>query len=124
MTTYYVINTGRLAEISDEDFARLQVNGKARLLRPYFVDQRPTPGPDQNLVRLPITVTETEARQSWQLVEKSQEEKDAQREVDERKVERDAAKAKMQFLRNGSGSNPDRIERLESVVAYLLRVAP
>lgn len=74
MTTYARINAAgdfeRLVELTVEQYAALQVNGKAQWLRAWVVDQQPTPTATQVVERGPVVVSATEARQTWSLRDK------------------------------------------------------
>lgn len=61
----------QLIELTAQQYASLQVNGKSSFLRLWIVDPQPTPSPSQVVMRGPITVGATEARQTWTLRDKT-----------------------------------------------------
>lgn len=75
MTTYARLTTAgafeRLVELTAEQYAALQANGKASLLRLWAVDALPVPTSSQVVVQGPIAITAEEARQTWQVREKT-----------------------------------------------------
>lgn len=81
MTTYARLNAGgtveRLVELTAEQYAALQVNGKAAWLRLWIVDAQPAPSATQVVTNAGIVITATEARQTWGLRAKTQGELDA-----------------------------------------------
>lgn len=73
-----------LVELTPEQFAALQVNGKSTWLRSWVVDQQPVPTATQVVVESAILVTPTEARQTWVLREKTQLEIDLETNASDR----------------------------------------
>lgn len=75
MTIYAKLNTGgtveRLVDLTPEQYAALQANGKAIWLRLWIVDAAPTPSATQVVESGPIVITSTEAHQTWVLREKT-----------------------------------------------------
>lgn len=74
----------RLVELTAEQYAALQANGKAIYLRPGVVDTKPVPTASQVVIDTGIIITATEARQTWGVRSKTQaeldnEENDAER---------------------------------------------
>src|SRR5688500_8555495 len=81
MTLYARLLDGevdRLVELTAEQYAALQVNGKAAFLRLWIVDPQPTPSATQAVQMGPVVITGTEARQTWTLRDKTQAELDAE----------------------------------------------
>jgi hypothetical protein len=74
MSTYYRTTDGSVHELSAEQFAALQANGKADALRQYVIDAKPTPSATQVVVNSGIVVGPVEAHQTWALREKTAEE--------------------------------------------------
>jgi Tfp pilus assembly protein PilW len=74
MSTYYRTTDGSFHELSAEQFAALQTNGKADTLRLYVVDVKPTPSATQVVVDSGIVVGPVEAHQTWSLREKTADE--------------------------------------------------
>jgi hypothetical protein len=75
MTTYYRLPTetqqATLVELTPEQYAALQENGKAANLRLWVVDAQPTPSATQVVVNAGIVVGEIEAHQTWTLRDKT-----------------------------------------------------
>lgn len=67
-----------LVELTQEQFAALQANGKAVWLRIWVVQPQPTPTATQVVISDGIVITPTEARQTWGVREKTQIELDAE----------------------------------------------
>lgn len=78
----------RIVELTAEEYAALVVNGKAAYLRIWVVDPQPQFTDTQALFAGPIVITETEARQTWVVSNKTPEE-----------IERDQANAEVATLR-------------------------
>lgn len=55
----------RLVELTPEQYASLQANGKAAWLRTWVEEPKPTPGDGEVVEATQVVVTETEARQGW-----------------------------------------------------------
>lgn len=76
MTTYARITAegafDRLVELTAEQYAELQANGKAAMLRVWVIDAQPVPNATQILVRGPIVIGPAEAHQTWSLRDKTQ----------------------------------------------------
>jgi hypothetical protein len=77
MTTYYRTKDGSFHELSAEQFAALQANGKAEALRLYVVDLMPTPSATQVVVDAGIVLGPIEAHQTWGLRDKTADELEA-----------------------------------------------
>lgn len=75
MTTYARINVQgtfeRLIDLTPEQYAALQVNGKSAWLRLWIVDSKPVPTSTQVVIDNGIVITATEARQTWVVREKT-----------------------------------------------------
>jgi hypothetical protein len=82
MTTYARVNAqgafDGLVDLTPEQYAALQVNGKAAWLRLWIVDPQPVPTADQVVVNNGIAITATEAHQTWGLREKTAAELEAE----------------------------------------------
>lgn len=82
MTTYVRINAAGEIEnrfdLTPEQYAALQANGKAAWLRVWLVDPQPVPTATQVVINAGIVITTTEARQTWVVREKTQAELDAE----------------------------------------------
>lgn len=82
MTIYARLNAeglvDRLVELTPEQYAALELNGKATWLRLWVVDPKPTPGATQVVVDAGIVIGATEAHQTWALRDKTQAELDAE----------------------------------------------
>lgn len=129
MTLYARLNDAgtveRTVDLTPAQYADLQANGKAAWLRAWAEDAKPTPTAGEVLVDTGITVTATEARQTWGVRAKTQAELDA-----------DASEAERTHLRTvitnlaASVSSPDttgtageRIVKLEARTLRLERIA-
>lgn len=62
----------RLVELTADQYAALQANGKAAYLRQWVVDPQPVPEPSQVVVDAGIVVGPVEAHQTWSLRAKTQ----------------------------------------------------
>jgi hypothetical protein len=71
MSTYYRTTDGSFHELSAEQFAALQANGKATALRLYVIDVKPTPSATQVVVDAGIVVGPVEAHRTWALRDKT-----------------------------------------------------
>jgi hypothetical protein len=81
MTQYARVLNGlveRLADLTAQEYAALQANGKAASLRPWVVDAKPAVTAAQVADLGPIAITATEARQTWVIRSKTQAELDAE----------------------------------------------
>ena len=67
MTTYYRVSDGALRELTPENFAVMQSNGKAADLRLFVVDAQPVPAAGQAVAAAGIVVGPVEAHQTWSL---------------------------------------------------------
>lgn len=76
MTTYARITaTGEfdgLFDLTPEQYAALQANGKATYLRIWVVDPQPVPTATQVIINAGITIGATEVHQTWGLRDKTQ----------------------------------------------------
>lgn len=77
MTLYYRTTDGSTHDVSAEQYALLEANGKAALLRLWSVDPMPTPGASEVVISGGIVVDATTARQTWTVRPKTQAELDA-----------------------------------------------
>jgi hypothetical protein len=66
-----------LVDLTPEQYALMQANGKAALLRTYSVDAEPVPSASQRVDPGPYVSDATTTRKTWVLVNKTQEELDA-----------------------------------------------
>jgi hypothetical protein len=57
----------RLVDLTAEQYAAMQANGKAARLRLWVEDAKPTPGPGQAVQDTGIVIGAVEARQTWGL---------------------------------------------------------
>jgi hypothetical protein len=75
MTAYVRLNASgaieRHLELTPEQYAALEVNGKAVWLRLWIVDARPVPTSTQVVIDAGIVITATEAHQTWTVREKT-----------------------------------------------------
>jgi hypothetical protein len=75
MTTYARIDAQgafeSLVNLTPEQYAALQANGKAAWLRLWIVDPQPVPAAAQVVVNNGIAITATEAHQTWTVREKT-----------------------------------------------------
>jgi hypothetical protein len=75
MTAYVRLNAEgaieRHLDLTPEEYAALQANGKASWLRLWIVDPQPTLTATQVVELGAITITATEARQTWSVREKT-----------------------------------------------------
>ena len=71
-------NVDGLFDLSPEQYAALVLNGKAQYLRLWVVDPMPVPSATQVVVEGPVVITETEAKRTWVLREKTQAEADSE----------------------------------------------
>lgn len=87
MTTYARITPegsfDRLIDLTTEQYAALQANGKAMWLRLWFVDARPTPGATQVVIDNGIVIGPSEAHQTWAMREKTAAELEAEQNAAE-----------------------------------------
>jgi hypothetical protein len=88
MTTYARIDAQgafeRLIDLTPEQFAALQANGKAAWLRLWIVDAKPVPTATQVVISAGIVITATEAHQTWSVREKTEAEQEAESIIVER----------------------------------------
>jgi hypothetical protein len=130
MTTYARLDPATLqfsflVELTPEQYAALEVNGKALYLRAWSVDAQPTPGATQYVDRGPIVIDATTARQTWVLQEKTA----AQLELEQTEADKPQVRAVLAAMQayaanqDVSGTAVQRIERLELWVLRLVRVA-
>lgn len=85
---YAILRDGtvdRTVELDAEQYAALQVNGKAAYLRLWSVDPQPVPTAGEVVEVGPITVTQTDARQTWAVRAKTQAELEAEDLILERR---------------------------------------
>lgn len=75
MTTYARINAAgefdRLIELTPEEYAALEANGKASWLRLWVVDTKPIPSATQVVTDAGIVIGPVEAHQTWALRDKT-----------------------------------------------------
>lgn len=88
MTTYARLNSGgtfdQFVDLTAEQYAALQANGKAAWLRTWIVDTKPVPTATQVVINTGIVITATEARQTWGVRAKTQTELDSEENEAER----------------------------------------
>jgi len=89
MTTYARLTESQTSvetwvELTADQYAALQGNGKASWLRLWVEDAKPTPGPTQAVSAGHITITQTEARQTWVLRDKTERELAAEQNAADR----------------------------------------
>jgi hypothetical protein len=130
MTTYArldpaTLQFATLVELTPEQYAALEVNGKAIYLRAWSVDPKPTPSATQIVFSGPIVIDATTARQTWTLQDKSAEQIDREQAEADRPQIRAMLAAMQAYAENQdvSGTAVQRIERLELWVLRLVRVA-
>jgi hypothetical protein len=130
MTTYARLDPAtlqfeRLVELTPEQYAALEVNGKALYLRAWSIDAPPVPGPTQVVVAGPVVIDSTTARQTWVLQEKSA----ALIEYEQTETDKPQVRAMLAAMQayaanqDVSGTAVQRIERLELWVLRLVRIA-
>jgi hypothetical protein len=82
MTTYARIDAQgafeSLVELTPEQYAALQANGKAAWLRLWIVDAKPVPTATQVVIDAGIVITAAEAHQTWTVREKTAAELEAE----------------------------------------------
>jgi hypothetical protein len=82
MTAFARIDTQgafeRLVDLTPEQYAALQANGKSAWLRLWAVDAMPVPTATQVVIDAGIVITVTEARQTWSVREKTAAELEAE----------------------------------------------
>lgn len=75
MTTYARLNTDgsfdQLVDVSLDQYAALQANGKAAWLRTWVVEAQPVASATQVVEAGPVVIGEAEARQTWIVREKT-----------------------------------------------------
>lgn len=88
MTAYVRLNSvgaiERHLDISPEEYAALQANGKAAWLRLWIVDAKPVPTATQVVIDAGVVITATEAHQTWSVREKTAPELEAESILTER----------------------------------------
>jgi hypothetical protein len=88
MTAYVRLNEEgaieRHLDLTPEQYASLEVNGKSVWLRLWVVDPQPVPTATQVVEHGPVTISLTEARQTWTLRNKTQAELDAETNATDR----------------------------------------
>jgi hypothetical protein len=85
MTTYYTITDGSLVDLSAEQYAGMQANGKAAaLLRLWVPVAAPVPSATQRVREIAPVITATTATQTWQLRDKTANELEAESLLAER----------------------------------------
>jgi hypothetical protein len=117
--------TGLVASVINLDasvYDRLVSTGnpKANALRPLVTDPQPTPGPTQRVVKGPIVVEPTQARETWVIAQKTAEEIAAEQEAAARAAEYQHLRTIVDALRNGTGTAAERLVRVERVSVRLL----
>jgi hypothetical protein len=82
MTTYARIDAQgafeSLVDLTPEQYAALESNGKAAWLRLWIVDAKPVPTATQVVIGAGIVITATEAHQTWTVREKTAAELEAE----------------------------------------------
>lgn len=82
MTAYVRLNADgaieRHLDLTPDQYAALEANGKAAWLRLWVVDPQPVPTATQVVEPGPITISATEARQTWTVREKTAAELEAE----------------------------------------------
>jgi hypothetical protein len=66
-----------LVDLTPEQYATMQANGKALFLRLYIIDAQPAPSAAQKVIEGAPLITATEYHKTWSLVNKTQAELDA-----------------------------------------------
>lgn len=117
--------TGLVASVINIDvgvYERLVSTGnqKANALRPLVTDPQPTPGQTQRVVKGPIVVEPTQARETWVITQKTAEEIAAEQEAAARSTEYQHLRTIVDSLRNGTGTAAERLVRVERVSVRLL----
>ena len=126
MTTYARLNVDgtveRTVDLTAEQYAAMQANGKAAWLRLRTEDAKPVPTAGQVLVDEGIVVTATEARQTWGLRDKTQ----AELAGEENEAERVRLRTVIDALTapvNTTGTAAERLTKLEARSLRLERIA-
>jgi hypothetical protein len=78
MTTYYRITDSTFHELTAEEYAARQANGKAVALRLYVIDAKPAPSASQVVVDAGVVVGPVEAHQTWSLRSKTSSEQETE----------------------------------------------
>lgn len=120
MSTYYRTTDQQLVQLTAEQYGRLAPS-KHAVLRPYRVDPEPTPSSTQYVVRGPVVVTETEARLTWALIEKTAQQLADEAFSAERAADLQLLRTAYLGLKNSTGTNAERITRCERVLVRLLK---
>lgn len=131
MTAYVRLNADgaieRHLDLTPEQYAALQANGKAAWLRLWVVEAEPVPTATQVVAPGPITISATEARQTWTIRDKTQVELDAETNAADRPLLLQMIAAITADI-DGYNANPDvtgtaveRLAKLETRVKDLER---
>ena len=118
-------NTGvfsHTVDLTAEEYAAMQVNGKATWLRSWSVDAQPVLTATQVLVNAGIVITATTARQTWSVRSKTQAELDAEENEAER-VRLRAIIANLVAAQDVTGTATERLVKLETRTLRLERIA-
>lgn len=120
MTTYYRTTDGALVELSLAQLNALAPS-KRETLKVYSIDPQPVPAAGQYVAAGPVVVEGDAARKTWTLQAMDAGEIAAQQFAVAR--EADLAQIKLIYaaLKNGTGTNAERITRCERVLARLLK---
>lgn len=120
MSSYYRTTDRQVIQLTPEHYARLAPS-KHAVLRPYSVDPEPTPSPTQYVTRGPVVVTETEARLTWVLSAKTAEQLALEAFTADRAADLQQLRTAYLGLKNGTGTNAERITRCERVLMRMLK---
>lgn len=112
-----------IIDIDPEIYAALLATGnpKAQFLRPLVTDAAPTPTATQHLVRGPVVIEPTQARETWLLVDKTADELAAETAATDRAATLQQLKALQAALQAGTGTAAERLARLEKVAAFQVK---
>lgn len=112
----------RVAELTAEQVAALAPQ-KRQWIRPLVTDPQPTPTAQQRVQRGGYVVEAEQVRETWTLVDKTPEELAAEAAAAERETDYAQLRQVHIALRDGTGTQAERLRRVERVCARLLRDA-
>jgi hypothetical protein len=120
MSTYYRTTDGRLVELTVGQFSALAPSKRATL-KLYTVDPQPTPSASQRVEQGPVVVDGAAARLTWVLVTKTAEQIAFEAFAAERAIDLQQLRQVYLGLKNGTGTNLERITRCERVLVRILK---
>ena len=120
MSAYYRLTDEVVLDLDPAFVAQLAPSKRATL-RPYTVDPMPTPSATQRVESGPVVVTETEAHRTWLLLDKTAAELALAQFIADRAADLLQIRQVYTALKNGTGTNLERIVRCEKVLCRLLK---